>query len=367
MSGTSDQFKPTFSVDGRPVGGDSPCYFIAEIGNNHNGDPYLAKALIKESVEAGADAVKFQKRFVKETFAKELLDAPQTKNQVYGKTYGEYREAFELSLDDFKMLQAYARELGTTLFVTPFDHSSVDFLEQLEMQVYKIASFDLTNLPLLEYVASKKKPMFVSTGMASLEEVQQAVEAVAKYNDQLALLHCVSIYPTPDDKLNLRAMESLIKEFSPIPVGYSGHEKGILASQTAVALGAKVVERHITLDKRMPGPDHGTVSITPDEFKAMVDTTRRIEASMGTGTKSIDELELKTRKKHGKSVVSLTDIPKGTKITPQMLICKSPGRGYPPRMFDSVVGRVAATDIVADRVIEPSDLAGDPLALPFAE
>src|SRR3989338_8702680 len=160
-------------VGNKYVGQGQPTFFIAEIGNNHNGDYYLAKRTIEKAVEAVADAVKFQKRFINETFAKELIDKPQTKDQIYGKTYGEYRQALELDKGEFLKLKNHARQLGVIFFATPFDKKSVDFLEDVGVDVYKIASFDVTNTPLLEYVAQKKKPMFLSTGMATIEEVDK--------------------------------------------------------------------------------------------------------------------------------------------------------------------------------------------------
>lgn len=333
------------------VGESEPVFFIAEIGNNHNGDYYLAKRTLEEAVKAGADAVKFQKRFIDEVFAKELQNKEQTKDQIFGKTYGEYRRALELDRDNFLKLKERAQELGTIFFATPFDQKSADFLEEVGMDVYKIASFDVSNLPLLEHVAKKGKPMFLSTGMHSLEELDEAVETILKYNDQLIIKHCVSVYPTTDEFLNLATVPFLKERYKPLPIGYSGHEKGFLPTLAAITLGAKSVERHITLDKNLPGPDHATVSINPEEFKHMVDSTRRIEKAMGKYGKFLFDVELPTRDKHSKSIVARVFIPAGAAITAGMLTCKSPGYGLKPRMLGEVIGKAAKSDILEDGVV----------------
>lgn len=339
------------------VGEKEPVYFIAEIGNNHNGDFYLAKRTIDEAVKAGANAVKFQKRFVDETFTKELLDKPQTKDQIYGTTYGEYRKALELSKEDFIKLKAYATSLGVTFFATPFDHSSADFLEEVGQDLYKIASFDVTNLPLLEHVAKKGKPMILSTGMSSMEEIDEAVETILKHNNQLIILHCVSIYPTPDEKFNLATIPHLAERYHPLPVGYSGHEQDFIPTLAAISLGAKCVERHLTLDKAMPGPDHATVSIEPDQFKSMVDSTRRIEKAIGVVRSDVSPDEMGTRNKHSKSIVTRRPIAAGTVIAADMIMCKSPGYGLKPRMIPSIIGKKVKQDIAGDTVIKHEDIA----------
>lgn len=344
-------------IGNKYVGEGEPVFFIAEIGNNHNGDYFLAKRTIEEAVKAGADAVKFQKRFIDEVFAKELQNKEQTKDQIFGKTYGEYRQALELDMDNFLKLKEHSQKLGTVFFATPFDQKSADFLDEVGMDVYKIASFDVSNLPLLEHVAKKGKPMILSTGMHSLEELDEAVGMILRHNNQLIIKHCVSVYPTTDEYLNLATIPFLKERYSPLPIGYSGHEKGFLPTLAAITLGAKSVERHITLDKNLPGPDHATVSIDPTEFKHMVDSTRRIEKAMGKYGKFLFDVELPTRDKHSKSIVAKTHIPAGTKITAEMLTCKSPGYGLKPRMLGEVIGRTARVDIVEDGVIKHEDIA----------
>ncbi len=341
------------------VGEGQPAYFIAEIGNNHNGDFYIAKRTIDEAIKAGADAVKFQKRFVDETFAKELLEKPQLKDQIFGKTYGEYRKALELDKEEFVKLKAYTEAQGVTFFATPFDKSSADFLEEVGQDVYKIASFDVTNLPLLEHVAKKGKPVILSTGMSSVEEVDEAVETILKHNKNLIVLHCVSIYPSAEDKLNLRTIPMYQERYAPLPIGYSGHEQDYIPTLAAISLGAKCVERHITLDKAMPGPDHATVSIEPDEFKAMVAGARRIEHALGVARSVVLPDEMKTREKHSKSIVSTTRIPAGTFVTADMIMAKSPGYGMKPRFIPDLIGKKTKVDIEADTVVKKEDIAWD--------
>ncbi|MEK7067240.1 MAG: N-acetylneuraminate synthase family protein [Patescibacteria group bacterium] len=333
------------------IGEGDPAFFIAEIGNNHNGDYFLAKKTMEEAVKSGADAVKFQKRFIEEVFAKELREKLQTKDQVLGKTYGEYRQALELDFEEFVKLKSVSQELGTIFFATPFDKKSVDFLEKVGVDLYKIASFDTTNLPLLEYVAQKGKPVILSTGMTSLEELDSAVETILRYNKQLIILHCVSVYPSVDERLSLLTIPFLKERYSPLPIGYSGHERDYSPTLAAVTLGAKCIERHFTLDKNLPGPDHATVSVDPEQFTKMVHGAKRIEVALGTPGKYLFEEEMATRNKHSKSLVAKIDIPAGALIRADMLTCKSPGYGLKPRMLPQVIGKKAKKDILADTVL----------------
>jgi sialic acid synthase SpsE len=343
-------------VGNQYVGEGEPVFFIAEIGNNHNGDYYLAKRSIEEAVRAGADAVKFQKRFVDDMLAKELSEKPQTKDQVYGKTYGEYRKKLELDLESFIKLKKLADKLGVIFFATPFDKKSADFLAEVDVDAYKIASFDVTNLPLLEYVAQKNRPMFLSVGMSTWSEIDEAVATILKYNQQLIILHCVTIYPAPDDRLNLSTIQYLKEQYKPLPTGYSGHENDILPALAAIALGAKTIEKHFTLDKLLPGPDHATVSIEPQEFRQLVDSARRIEKILGAPKDELWEEERKTRDKHGKSIVSAVAIPAGTVITEKMIAYKCPGYGIKPGLKKLVIGKKARVAIPEDVVIKPEFL-----------
>ncbi|OGG50610.1 hypothetical protein A2704_05045 [Candidatus Kaiserbacteria bacterium RIFCSPHIGHO2_01_FULL_54_36b] len=334
------------------VGYGHPTYFIAEVGINHNGDFFLAKRAVERAAKAGAHAVKFQRRAVQDLWVKEVRDLPQTRNELQGYTYGEYKAAAELKDDAFPKLMEFAGSFGIDFFVTPFEEKSVDFLETIDMPFYKISSFEITNIPLIEYIARLKKPIILSTGMATLEEVDEAVITVLKHHGNLLLMHCVSVYPSPDDVINLKTMVEFRDRYAPIPVGYSGHEQDILPSLAAVALGAPIVERHLTLSHNLPGPDHATVSLDPDQFAELVRDAGRVWRILGTGGKDLIDLEKPVRDKHAKSIVTKRRIPKGTIITRDMVTFKCPGYGFKPTETSLVVGKRAAIDIEDDTLIK---------------
>jgi len=333
------------------VGRGRPAFVIAEIGNNHNGDMGLARRSIETAALTGADAVKFQKRNLKEVFTQDLLSKPQTHSKSLGSTYGEYRSKLEFTNDQFKELKDLSHSLGLAFFVTPFDLKSADDLSQVGMDAWKISSFDLNHKPLIEFVAQQNQPIFLSTGMATPAEMDEAVGTILKYNPQLIIKHCVSVYPTPDDDLNLGAIKTMLERYKPLPIGYSGHELGFIPTVVAVSLGASSVERHFTLDKTLPGPDHNTVSLDIPEFTEMVRQIRRIENSVQDTELRLHEKEVPIRKKHGKSLVSKVNIPAGAVITAGMLTCKSPGYGIKPTLVNTVIGKVAKVDIPEDTVI----------------
>ena len=332
-------------------------YFIAEIGINHNGDFYLAKRHIEEAAKAGAHAVKFQKRSIKDVAAKELRDKPQTKEEIKGRTYGEYREALELSFDEYKELKKVADFHNVAFFATATDIPSVDFLEKVEVPFYKIASFHITDLPLLDYIARTGKPIILSTGAATLEETDEAVATVLRHHHQLVILHCVSVYPSPDDVINLNTMKLLRRRYDPLPIGYSGHEQDILPTLTAIAHGATVIERHFTLSRTLPGPDHGSVSIEVPMFQDMVLGAARVRKMFGKNEKELLEQEKAVREKHHKSIVAAVSIPKGAVITADMLVVKSPGYGFKAKEIPMLIGQKAAMNIEADTVIRKEDIA----------
>jgi len=337
-------------IGSRYIGQGEPVYCIAEVGNNHNGELELAKKTILAAKEAGAEAVKFQKRNVAAVFTKEMREMAYDNPRSLAPTYGEHREKLEFTKEQFLELKKCAEDAGMVMFVTPFDLQSADFLEDIGVHAYKISSFDVTNIPLLKHVAKKGKPILLSTGMATLEEMDTAIQTILEDNKLLIVNHCVSIYPTPDDQLDLSMIQVLKDRYAPLPIGYSGHEPDFLASVVSVGLGACAVERHFTLDKTMRGSDHH-MSIEPQEFKAMVDSIRRVEKSMGTPEKYIHDAEVPIRAKHGKSIVAKVDIEKGTKITMDMLTFKSPGSGIKPIEVDHVVGRIAKERVNADTVV----------------
>lgn len=332
------------------VGPDEPVFVIAEVGINHNGDIKIAKKLIDAAAKAGADAVKFQKRTTTEILTKEGLEKPYTSPHAFAPTYGEHRDKLEFGEKEYRELKDYADEKKILFFASVWDHSSTDFLDQFDIGAYKIPSADVTNLPLLEYVAKKDKPVLLSTGMSSLDEVDNAVAAVLAHNPRLILFHCLSLYPSPENMINMSFMQILKKRFSPLPFGYSGHEIDMLPTIVAVAQGAQIVERHFTLDKKMKGSDHSG-SLEPDQFKELVDSIRRIEIINGVADKILYDELIPLREKLAKSVATKVAIPKGAVITKEMLTVKGPGSGIRPGKMGDLVGKIAKEDMDEDIII----------------
>jgi sialic acid synthase SpsE len=330
------------------IGAGHPCYVIAEIGNNHNGDVSLALRLIHDAKAAGADAVKFQKRTIDRIFTRAALDAPYEGPHAYGRTYGEHRRNVELPDDAWPAIFEEARRTGIHCFASVWDEESADFFEELEMPVYKIPSADLTNLPLLRHVAAKGKPVILSSGMSTLEEVDDAVATVSAQNSQVALLHCVSAYPFEAELANLRMITSLQERYPDVVIGYSGHEKsGLAVSLGAIALGASLLERHFTFDHTSKGTDHAA-SLEPSGLRELVEMGHKLESGLGDGVKRMLPEEEAARRKLAKSVTAATPIGRGETIRAEQLVLKSPGGGLSGRDLDRLVGRVAATDVAAD-------------------
>jgi sialic acid synthase SpsE len=334
----------------RYVGPGEPVFIIAEAGINHNGSVDLAKKLIDAAVEAGVDAIKFQKRTTKDILTKDGLDKPYNSPNAFAPTYGEHRDALEFGEPEYQVLTAYAKEKGILMFASVWDKKSADFIERFDMAAYKIPSADVTNVDLLAYVAQKNRPILLSTGMSTEEEIEDAVKAILQHNTRLILFHCVSLYPCKPEILNMRYMQTLRKRYKPLPVGYSGHETDLLPTLAAVARDAVIVERHLTLDKTMKGSDH-SASLDPQEFKELVRSIREIEKVLGKDEKILYPELLPLREKLGKSVVSAVEIPKGTRITEKMLMAKGPGNGISPAKLKSVVGIIAQETIPADKVL----------------
>jgi len=336
---------------GREVGPGRRCLIVAEAGVNHNGDVGLALRLIAAAADAGADVVKFQ------TFRADRLvtaDAPKADYQLETTDAGESQlgmlRRLELSADDHRRLMDGCRRHGVGFLSTPFDAESANLLEALGVEAYKIGSGDLTNLPLLRHVASKGRPVILSTGMAGLEEVEAAVAAVGEVgNRRLALLHCVSNYPAAAADANLRAMGAMASAFD-VPVGYSDHTPGVDVALAAVALGACIVEKHFTLDRSLPGPDH-RASIEPDEFARLVTGIRTVESALGDGVKRPAAREAATAAAARRSLTAARDIPAGSVLTEEMIAIRRPGTGLPPSRLGDVVGRTAAEDIPAGTLL----------------
>ncbi|MCF7823719.1 MAG: N-acetylneuraminate synthase family protein [Candidatus Marinimicrobia bacterium] len=345
----------TIQLGSKQVGENSPAYIIAEIGINHQGDVNIAKKLIKEAVSAGANAVKFQKRSIQRILTQEGLDMPYDNRNSFGKTYGEHKIALELSEAEYRILQSHANSLSVDLIASGWDEESIDFLDELGIPFFKMASADLSNIPLLTHTASKKKPMILSTGMAGMDMVRGAVNAIKPFNVPFALLQCTSTYPSSFDEINLQVLSTYRQEFPEAVIGYSGHELGIAVSEAAVALGAKIIERHFTLDRTMKGGDHAA-SLEPGGFGKLVRDIRHIEEAMGNSIKTVQASEEPIRKKLAKSVVSLVAIPAGSILSRDMLTTKGPGTGISPARMNELIGKTVLHDIAADIVLKEDDI-----------
>lgn len=338
-------------IENKCIGEGEPVFIIAEAGVNHNGDIELAKKLVDIAVEAGADAIKFQTFKVENVVTKKAPKAEyQVKNTNSNESQYDMIKKLELTEEEFVELYNYARKKGIIFLSTPFDFESADFLDKLEVPAFKVSSTDLTNLPFLEYVAKKGKPIILSTGMGTLGEIEDAVNTIKNVgNEDIILLHCITSYPAKFESLNLRAIQTL-KEAFKLPVGFSDHSLGIYAPIAAVALGAVVIEKHFTLDKNLPGPDHNA-SLSPEELKEMIKAIRALEKALGDGIKKPTPEEEEIKKIARRSIVAKVDIPKGAVITKEMITFKRPGKGLSPKYYRYIIGKKARRNIKADELM----------------
>lgn len=342
----------TISLGDRIVGGGAPCIVVAEAGVNHNGDLATAKALVDAAHEAGADAVKFQ------TWVTEKLVTPdagiaayQSRHGGQGKSQFDLLKPLELSFDAFRDLKGYADRCGILFLSTPDEEDSADFLDTLGLPLFKIGSAEVTNLPFLDYVARKGKPVILSTGMSTLSEVGAAVQAVRNTgNRAMALLHCVSDYPAEPEACNLRAMETLRTAFN-CPVGFSDHTLGLEVATAAVAMGACVIEKHFTLDKRLSGPDHAA-SLDPDELRHMVEAVRIVESALGDGTKRPSPSEAVTRRVVQKVIVAARAMQRGSVLEEPDMLMRRAGEGLGVEHRAGLVGRRLLRDVRAYETIK---------------
>jgi len=336
-------------IGAKVVGEGYPSFFIAEIGLNHNGEVAIAKKLIDIAVTSGADAVKFQKRDIDGMLTKEAQDKPYGGAHSFGKTYGEHRMRLELTEKDFFALKKYCDSRKIIFLSSGWDRKSIDFLDKLGVDAMKVASADLTNIPFLEYVARKNKPVILSTGMAEMKEVKKAFSAINRINKRVILLQCTSTYPCRFEDVNLNVLRTYKEKFTPL-VGYSGHEQGIAVTLCAVVMGAVMVERHFTLDRSLKGPDH-SASLEPQGLYKLIRDIRIYEKSLGSYKKECLEVEKPIREKLSKSLVSTCKIRAGSVIKKGMLTEKSPGVGIPPYMSRRIIGKRASITIEKDKII----------------
>lgn len=343
----------------KTINKNSPCFIIAEAGVNHNGDLNIAKKLVNVAKESGADAIKFQTYKTKDLVTKNSDIAKyQKENTKTNQTQFEMLKKLELQYEDFKELKEYCDEKEIMFLSTPHTESSLEFLKNL-VPIFKIGSGDLNNLPLLEKIAKLKKSIILSTGMASFEEIEESINLIKKYNNDLIVLHCTTSYPCPLDKVNLLTMLEIQKKFD-VTVGYSDHTEGIDVPIIAASLGATVIEKHFTLDKNMVGPDH-KASLNPKELKEMITQIKNNtvldipKIILGNKNKIIEEAEKEISKIARKSIIANVDIKKGTNITKEMLIIKRPGTGILPKYFNQIINKKTKKNIAKDTILSWDD------------
>ena len=332
----------------------SKVFIIAEAGVNHNGSVELAKKLIDVAVEAGVDAVKFQTFKAEKLVSKNAQKATYQKENMSDSDDSQFNmlKKLELDIDTHNELIEYCNSKNIMFLSTPFDHDSIDILNDLQLPIFKIPSGEITNLPYLRHIGSLKKEVILSTGMADIGEIEDALDVLVKagtLKENITVLHANTMYPTPIEDVNLKAMMTIGNTFD-VAFGYSDHTLGIEVDIAAVALGASVIEKHFTLDKTMEGPDH-KASLDPNELKAMVQSIRNIELALGSSVKKPSKSEMPNREVARKSIVANVDIKKGDILTEENLAIKRPGNGISPMRWDEVVGSIASQDYKVDELI----------------
>lgn len=347
---------PSVKVENTVISQDGPrCFVVAEIGHNHQGSLEKAREFFLRAKECGVDAVKLQKRDNRALYTRAMYEMPYSHENSFGATYGAHREALEFGYEEYAELKRYARELGLAMFATVFDLPSADFLAQLEMPAYKIASGDLKNTPLLEHVARIGKPMFVSTGGGTMEDVQRAHDTIMPINPQLCLLQCTASYPVEAEEMNLRVISAYRERFPDAVIGLSDHQNGIAMAVVAYALGARVIEKHFTLNRAWKGTDHA-FSLEPLGMRKLVRDLRRTEVALGDGLKRVYPSEEKPLFKMAKKLVAARNLPAGHVLTAADIAIRSPNDGLPPYELARVIGKVTARALQEDENISFADL-----------
>jgi sialic acid synthase len=355
---------PELVVNGKHISDRGEVYIVAEIGHNHQGDVGKAKALVRAAKECGVDAVKLQKRENRSLYTRSLYDSPYDNEHSFGATYGEHREALELSAAEWLELREFCREEGVTLFATVFDEPSADFLAELGLPAFKIASADLVNTPLLRRVASYGKPIFLSTGGGTMEDVERAVDTILALNPHLCLMQCTAAYPCAVDDLNLQVIEVYRERFPDLVIGLSDHQSGIAMALVGYMLGARVIEKHFTLDHAWKGSDHA-FSLMPDGMRRLARDLHRIPAALGDGVKRRLESEDRPLEKMGKKLVAARELPAGHVLAPGDVVAKSPADGgLPPYELDRLLGRRLLRPLAfeQDVMLDDVETAEEPLA-----
>ena len=347
----------TLTIGSFEISDNSDCYVVAEIGHNHQGELEKAKELFFAAKECGAHAVKLQKRDNRALYTAELYNQVYDHRNSYGKTYGEHRDYLEFGRDEYEELIRYAREINITFFSTAFDFPSADFLEELDMPVYKIASGDLNNIPLITYVASFQKPMIISTGGGLMEDVRRAYDAIMPINSQLCIMQCTSGYPSAFEEMNLRVITTYRERFPEAVIGLSAHDSGIAMAVVGYVLGARVVEKHFTLNRALSGSDHA-FSLERPGLRRMIRDLQRARLALGDGVKRRYPSEVKPMYKMGKKLVAAHALPKGHVLRRDDIAIKSPNDGLPPYELYDVIGKTTKRALHEDENIIYEDLSG---------
>jgi sialic acid synthase len=338
----------TLSIGGRTISDDNPVFVIAEIGHNHQGDMETCERLFDAAARAGATAVKLQKRSNRSLYTQEFFDSHYSGPSSFGKTYGLHREFLEFDLAKYRHLKNYAEKLGLIFFSTAFDLESVDFLTEVGVPAIKIASGDLKSLPLLRYASKQKIPLILSTGGANFSDVELAMKNVNPAN--VGLLQCTAAYPAEPEDMDLLVISTFRESFRETVIGLSSHDRGIAFPVVAASLGARIIEKHFTLDRAMKGTDHA-FSLEPTGMEKMIRDLGLIVRAMGDGVKKAHESEVKGIRKMGKMIVFAGPLKSGTVIAESDLRMKSPQEGLSPQAWDSIVGRKVAEDVVTDQPV----------------
>lgn len=352
----------TMKIGSHEIADDAPCYVIAEIGHNHQGSLETCRELFRQAKGCGVSAVKLQKRDNQRLYVRSMYDKPYDHENSFGATYGEHREALELDRDQYAVLQECARELELDFFATAFDFASADVLAGLDVPAFKMASGDLTNIPLLEHTAQFGKPLLVSTGGASMQDVERAYDAVMPINPQFCLMQCTAGYPAGFGELDLRVIQTFRERFPGIAAGYSGHDNGIAMPIAAYVLGARIVEKHFTLNRAMKGTDHA-FSLEPTGMRKLVRDLQRLHQALGDGVKKAYASEASAILKMSKKIVAARDLPARHVLQLEDVAIKSPGDGLPPYELQRVLGRATRRPLVEDESIT-FELLKEPLSEP---
>ena len=344
-------------INDKIIGENHPVFFIAEAGVNHNGDVKLAKKMVDVAIEAKADAIKFQTYKTEGVMIRKTPKAAYQLDDMHpDENFFDMAKKIELPFEVYKELKDYCEEKKIIFLSTPFCFDSADYLEKIGVAAFKVSSGDFVNYPFLEHVIKKGKPILISSGTAEIDEVRETMKFIrSKKCENIVLFHCTSSYPTPYDDVNLNVIESYRKEFLGIPIGFSDHSIGTLAGALAVAKGARVIEKHFTMDKKLIGPDH-KASLDPPELKAYIENIRLAEKMMGSAVKKLTDVEKNVREIARKSVVAKISLKEGTRLSPDNITVKRPGTGIPAKLFDQVIGKRMKKDVDADSLITWNDI-----------